>query len=133
MKQVALWDRLVDGVPAIDPDHPTIPRAERAKLVRYLNAGAVVAATTDKMLDRLAGPDGEDVVPMNFRTDGTWTWNDEVTYYLQTYGYAPKEPFLTYVRSLKFRPPKVSTEELDAAIRDVFGPAPTSGIPATGR
>lgn len=85
--------------PQFDPDHPTVTGADRPQqLLGYLNAGQLLLATTDRMpdiLDAGAGP----VVPMSYRTDGSWVWTDTVAYYLRTYGLSPDPELVAHIRA----------------------------------
>jgi hypothetical protein len=79
--------------PGFEPGHRVITdQAERDRLLGYLRGGAMVMTSTARMADVLDPEQGE-VVPMTFRTDGTWIWTDTVVYYLDRHGLAP-DPLL---------------------------------------
>jgi hypothetical protein len=95
--------------PAFDPDHPSVADdAERDRALAYLRSGAVLMTTTDRMVDILA-PDRGAVVPMTYRTDGTWIWTDTVAYYLREHGLAPDAALYEHMRETGFRAPSVDT------------------------
>jgi len=82
-----------DG-PGFEPGHRVITdQAERDRLLGYLRGGAMVMTSTARMHDVLDPEQGE-VVPMTFRTDGTWIWTETIVYYLDRHGMAP-DPRLT--------------------------------------
>lgn len=80
----------------------------------YLENGVIVARTTARGVDILAGD--APVVPATIRTDGEYVWTGAVTYYVQTYGVAPNEEFLQYLRDRGYEQRIPSKEELDAAM-----------------
>jgi hypothetical protein len=83
--------------PVFEPDHPTITnRAQRNRLLRYLEAGQMLMSTTS-MMDDIVVPDRRGVVPLNFRTDGRWIWPDAVGYYLGVHHLAPDPQLLEHI------------------------------------
>lgn len=60
-------------------------------------------------------------VPLTKRTDGTWRWDDEVSYYVRNYGLSPGAEFLNYLHQRNFTPPTVSPEQVSAVIDELFG------------
>ncbi|GAB2931090.1 hypothetical protein GCM10027280_18390 [Micromonospora polyrhachis] len=87
------------------PDHARVtdPVAREAML-RYLDAGTVLMFTTallDDVVDRSRGM----VVPLNFRTDGRWIWNDAITYYLREHQLQPDPRLVEYAESIGYRMP----------------------------
>ncbi|MEV7354050.1 hypothetical protein [Kitasatospora sp. NPDC091276] len=85
--------------PGFGPDRPRIEeRAEREALVGYLRAGAPVLLTP-MLMDDVVDRQRRSIVPMGFRTDGSWIWTDTVTYYLEEYGLAPDPELLAHVRA----------------------------------
>ncbi|MEJ3746507.1 hypothetical protein WEI85_24855 [Actinomycetes bacterium KLBMP 9797] len=103
-----------DGVdaqagPRLNPDHPTIDDDERDLLLAYLGNGELLLETTSGMAD-VRDPDAGAVVPINFRTDGYWIWNDATTYYLYRYSLAPEPDLLRHIRARQY-----VFEEVDGA------------------
>lgn len=71
---------------------------EYDRMVQFLSGGTVILHTTARMRDVL-DPDGDEVVPTNFRTDGEWIWTDTVTYYLEYYGLAPDADLIKHIEA----------------------------------
>ncbi|MDH6116828.1 hypothetical protein ABH930_000247 [Kitasatospora sp. GAS204A] len=116
----AVFD-LVDPVtgPAFAEDHPVIEdEAGLEALVGYLGAGVPVLMTPT-LMDDVVDPSRGAVVPMNFRTDGSWIWTDTVTYYLEEYGLAPEPGLLAHLRergSFDWTPDQETVERAAAFI-----------------
>jgi hypothetical protein len=69
---------------------------ERDRLLQFLSGGTVILHTMARMKDVL-NPDGDEVVPTSFRSDGEWIWTDTVTYYLEYYGLAPDAELVEHI------------------------------------
>ena len=82
-----------DGSPLISPErgYVTDP-AERARLLGYLTAGAIVADNWTRGPD-LIDPTRQLAVPSRFRTDGLYVWAESVEYYLRWHHVAPEPEF----------------------------------------
>ncbi|GAA2564486.1 hypothetical protein GCM10010435_41080 [Winogradskya consettensis] len=107
--------------PMFDPEHPTMTGPDQPHLVLgYLNGGQVLLATTDRMTDILDPARGA-VVPMSYRTDGTWIWTDTVGYYLTTYGLSPDADLLAHIRAHDHTVPAVSAAAAHRALAVLFG------------
>jgi len=89
--------------------------AERDRLLGYLRGGEMVMTSTARMYD-VVDPEQGEVVPMTFRTDGTWIWTDTVVYYLDRYGLAPDPPLTAHVEARCARGEEPGTD-MDTAIR----------------
>ncbi|WP_406077932.1 hypothetical protein [Micromonospora sp. NBC_00858] len=111
-------------------DHPTLSAGdEAARVLAYLDAGEVLLATTARegdVFDQEAGL----VVPMSFRTDGTWIWTDTVAYYLRTYALSPDAELLAHIRALDHRFPAVDAVRAHRAMVALTSPAPAAEAPA---
>ncbi len=70
--------------------------ARRADILRYLGQARMVVRASGRMPDPITGA-AEPVVPLSFRTDGTWVWSDATAYYLATFGIAPELEFLCHL------------------------------------
>lgn len=79
---------------------------ERELILRYLDAGTPVLITTAQIYDVIDRDRGR-VVPMNFRTDGAWIWNDISSYYLRTYGFRPDRGLISHIRANGYEIPQV--------------------------
>jgi hypothetical protein len=105
-----------DSGPRFAPDHAKITDDdERASLVGYLEAGTELLVTTGTMAD-VIDPEQGSVVPMNFRTDGSWIWTDTVTYYLRNHHLAPDPELLRHLRDVEGPPPALDTVLLGRAL-----------------
>ena len=108
-----------DGV-SPDASLPRLSREDAARVADYLDAGAVVARTTARAIDPWLDPPVAKV-PLTKRTDGTWRWDDEVSYYVRNYGLSPGAEFLAYLNQRNFTLPTVSPEQVSAVIDELFG------------
>ena len=79
---------------------------ERDRILRYLDAGSPVLITTARVYDALDRDLGR-VVPMNFRTDGTWIWNDISAYHLRHHGVRPDAALVAHIAANGYEPPEV--------------------------
>ncbi|WP_410586405.1 hypothetical protein [Amycolatopsis sp. lyj-23] len=105
-----------DSGPRFAPDHAKIADDdERARLVEYLDSGTELLVTTGTLGD-IVDPARGRVVPMNFRTDGSWIWTDTVTYYLRTHQLAPEAELLRHLRGVGGPPQPLDTVTLSRAL-----------------
>ena len=123
-----------DHGPAFDSDHPMIENDDEiALLLDYLENATPVLVTSSTIAD-VADDAHPDVVPLTFRTDGTWVWTEAVSYYLKRHRLAPEARLLAHVRSTVPMPPRILTdvgvyrvlsflEHFDAEPAWVFSPA----------
>jgi hypothetical protein len=79
---------------------------EARQVAEYLDAGQPLLVTTGAM-DDVVDRSRRNVVPMNFRTDGTWIWTDSTTYYLKQHNLAPDPELLDHIRAADYQMPKV--------------------------
>ena len=114
-----VFDGATDGVPYYLPDHPRLSPAERTEPLAYLAAGTALLVTTATEPDFVDPTRGE-VVPMNFRTDGTWVWNDALAYYLTEYGLAPEPEFLAAMREAAWVCPTPDDAVVERALEELF-------------
>ncbi|MGW3794482.1 hypothetical protein ACWD8I_25395 [Micromonospora arida] len=88
-------------------DRPALSHGdELQRTLHYLDSGAVLLATEAREADPFdedAGP----VVPLSFRTDGSWIWTDAVSYFLRTYALSPDDALLAHIRTREYRVPEV--------------------------
>lgn len=115
-----VFDGADDGVPFYLPTHPRLSPAERDRPLAYLAAGTALLMTTATEPDFVEPKRGE-VVPMNFRTDGTWVWNDALAYYLAEYGFAPEQDFLAAMEAAGWTCPTPDAEVVERALEELFG------------
>ncbi|MGF1648032.1 MAG: hypothetical protein ACFCVF_14070 [Kineosporiaceae bacterium] len=112
-----VFDRIDDdGQPSFDTDHPVVDDPdERQRLAAYLDAGAVLLTTTSLAVDVL-DPDQRPVVPMTFRTDGTWVWTDALTYYLREHGIRPQQDLMAHLGEVAGGEPRVDGVDVHRAM-----------------
>jgi hypothetical protein len=114
--------------PSFAATHPLIDDPVEAQfLLGYLDAALPVLTTSATMAD-LLDPDLAEVVPLTFRTDGTWIWTDTVAYYLRRYALAPEEHLLAHVREAGPRAPQVSEVALHRVLAFLQRPDDTEPV-----
>jgi len=92
------------GQPGISPDRLRLPDPDRRdRVAGYLAAGQLVARATGRMPDPLA-LGTEPVVPLGWRTDGVWVWQEALTYYVRRRAIAPEAEFLGHIEARDCRP-----------------------------
>ncbi|SDY79528.1 hypothetical protein SAMN05216215_103538 [Saccharopolyspora shandongensis] len=106
------------GTPFFRPDHHRLDQAERDRLLAYLRAGPVVLATDGRM-DDVLDPDQGAVVALNFRSDGTWIWNDAVCHYLERHWLEPDPDLVAHVAAAGAPPSGLSKLDLHC-VRDAL-------------
>jgi hypothetical protein len=84
---------------------------QRRRLVDYLRSGEPLLVSEAREADVVDQARGT-VVPVNFRTDGTWVWTDAVTYYLDEHRLRPEADLVKHIRSRRFRPPELGGVEI---------------------
>ncbi|MGW4791870.1 hypothetical protein ACWEPC_05560 [Nonomuraea sp. NPDC004297] len=115
-----VFDGVRDGVPYFRPDHP---RVRDPRTAGYLKAGAAILSTASLDLDRLDPARGR-VVPLSFRTDGTWVWTDSVTYYLEEHGIRPDEELCAHIVAQSYRCPAVDQAVAEQIVRELRRSSP---------
>jgi hypothetical protein len=95
-----------DAGPYFRPDHALLEEGEADKVVQYLYGGEPLLVTAGLMDDVM---DSTQVycVPMSFRTDGQWVWNEACAYYAEQYRLAPDPGLLDHLRSNDYAAPAV--------------------------
>lgn len=115
-REPAVPIRLARVFDAVDPqlgpmfteNHPVIDDLDEVeRLLDYLDGAMPVLSTDDTMVD-IFDPGQADVVPLTFRTDGTWIWTDTVSYYLEHYSLAPDTELLAHLQACVGYPPAVT-------------------------
>lgn len=115
--------RVHDGVdPSGRPlvNRPLLQPGEREQVLEYLGAAPVVLAARSYGIDAFA-PERTDVVPMNFRTDGSWVWPGAVAYYLREHNVPPDPELVAHIRARRFVVPEVDEPTRDLALAAVTG------------
>jgi hypothetical protein len=104
---VPVFDRIDPQTgPSFADDHPKLPDDERSSVAAYLSGAEPVLLTTAKATDVL-DQERRALVPLSYRTDGTFVWSDAVAYYAEHHGLAPYAPLLDAIRSAGYRAPEV--------------------------
>jgi hypothetical protein len=93
------------GLPWFSPARPRIADPERRRrLAAYLSGGQLVVRTTAQLVDPL-GPGGDPSVPLSFRTDGVWVWQEALAHYVRTRGLGPELDLLRHIEERGYRLP----------------------------
>lgn len=97
----------------------------RKEIARYLRRGKLAVRATSALADPLSGSD-EPVVPLGYRTDGTWVWPEGLAYYMEKRGVAPELSLLAHIESRAYRlPTDLTADHVRAAAAAVrSGPSP---------
>ncbi|MEU0561693.1 hypothetical protein [Dactylosporangium sp. NPDC006015] len=121
-----------DGVPYFSADRRRVlDPAEREALAGYLESAPVVLRVSGLEADPL-DPGAGRAVPLSYRTDGVWVWQDASAYYLRSRGSAPDDDMVRHIEFAGFQAPdSVPPEVADAAAKLAMSAAPPSS--ATGR
>jgi hypothetical protein len=91
----------------------------RERVAAYLEAGRLAIRATGKAPDPLTdAPDP--VLPLGWRTDGVWVWQEALAYYARTRGIAPELALLCHIEGCEHverraDPPRAATS--DDAVR----------------
>lgn len=113
-----------DHLRLTDPD-------ERQQVLAYLTGGTALATTTARMDDILDSARSQ-VVPMSFRTDGTWIWTDTVSYYLEQHELAPAAPLLEHIREVGYHVAELDAVALFRAISALQRPRQSEPVWTSG-
>jgi hypothetical protein len=87
------------GTPWFSPYRLRIPeQRRRERLAAYLAAGRLVVRATGRVPDPVDPREGEPI-PLSYRTDGTWVWQESLAHYVRTRGVAPELEFLCHIEA----------------------------------
>ncbi|KOV80794.1 hypothetical protein [Nocardia sp. NRRL S-836] len=89
-------------------------------LLAYLETAPVVLAARSFDVDEFSA-NGEQDVPLNFRTDGTWVWAGAVPHYLRKYGLPPEPELVAHAVARGFRIGEVSEAAQERAVSLITG------------
>jgi hypothetical protein len=115
------------GAPWFSPGRLRIPESSRRRrLANYLSAARLVIRAAGLVTDPM-DPERGPVVPLGYRTDGTWVWQEAMAYYVLRHGVAPELELLCHIEARGYRlPDEVSTDVARLAAEQVpAGPRPT--------
>ena len=133
LRVAAVFDAVDDeGRPYFSADRRrVVDPGEREALAKYLESAPLVVRASGFEVDPL-NPGAGRVVPLGYRTDGVWVWQQAAAYYLRSRGAAPDEDLVRHIESVGFRfPESVPDEVAGAAATLAFSASPPE--PATGR
>jgi hypothetical protein len=124
IKLAAVFDEVdVQAGPRFAAEHERLEdEIEARKVLEYLNAGEPLLVTTAQM-DDVVDRSRRNVVPMNFRTDGTWIWTDTTTYYLQRHRLSPDTGLVNHIRHSCYRMPALDGVAIHRAMAVLQEPA----------
>lgn len=114
--------------PGFHPDHPRLVDGSHADVLDYLASGSVVLRIREEIEDVLR-PHAGKVVPLTWRTDGHWVWNEATEYFLRHYFLAPPSPFLDDIRDRGYEYGVVDPLDLKSALAVVMGSIGDARIP----
>jgi len=117
------------GEPWFSPARLRIPEpVRRERLASYLSSGRLVVRATGRMVDPL-DPSGGPVVPLSYRTDGTWVWQEAGAYYVRSRGVAPEMALLCHIEERGFTPCAGVPDDLMPAAAAVVRAGPAPAVP----
>jgi hypothetical protein len=120
IRQVQVFDGLDDqGRPTVSARMP-LAQEEIGPLRHYLENAPIVLPSHETERDQLDAQSTASV-PLNWRTDGTWVWQDAVAYYLAQYGVPPQNEFVEGIRGRGFTLPQVDEATLGSIRRELSG------------
>lgn len=109
-----------DAGPSFSPDHPELGADEADKVAGYLY-GCEPLLMTAGLMDDVLDSSLVYSVPMSFRTDGHWIWNEASAYYAEEHQLAPDTGLLEHLRSNGYAPPAVTAVGLYRALLALQG------------
>jgi hypothetical protein len=87
----------------------------RERIAGYLSAAPLVVRASGFEVDPLDPGHGQ-VVPVGYRSDGVWVWQEASAYYLSNYGVEPDPDLVEHIERAGFEAPtQLPTEVADAA------------------
>ena len=93
------------GAPWFSPNRLRIAEpARRERMASYLERGRLVLRAAGRAADPFDPARGP-VVPLSYRTDGLWVWQEALAYYLRTRGVAPELALLCHAEERSLRLP----------------------------
>lgn len=102
------------GRPWFSPGRLRLPEPVRRKrLASYLSSGRTVLRAAGRGPDPLSESD-EPVLPLTYRTDGVWVWQEALAYYALR-GLAPELEFLSHIEGKGYLLPTTVDDEVAAA------------------
>jgi hypothetical protein len=104
-----------DGAPRVEASRGRVTDVdERRRLLGFLEGGTVIADAGVRDTDLLE-PHRVAAVPIAFRTDGAWIWDDAVAYYLRWHHVPPEPDLLAHIRAHGYHAATVEGDVREAA------------------
>lgn len=91
----------------------------KGRTITFLRAGEIIMIALEMGEDE-CDPTVGCVVPVGFRTDGSWIWSMELEYYADKYSMPIDQDLLCHVLSLDFTMPVVSPESANTALEELM-------------
>lgn len=115
LRVARLWSDVIEGAPVLDAELGRVDAVTPAdRILTFLGGGTLVVRAAGRSEDWLA-PDRPLVVPIGFRTDGSWLWSEELAFYLREHGVVPEPAFVTHMVRHGFAARPASDAEVRAA------------------
>jgi hypothetical protein len=115
LRVAAVFDGEADGAPFFTPDRVRVIDPEgRAALLRYLTGAPLVIRAAGLEPDPL-DPSRGHAVPVGYRSDGVWVWQEATAYYLAERWVAPEDDLLAHIEEADFTAATLPDEVIDAA------------------
>lgn len=114
------------GLPWFSPSRlRLIDPVRRERVAGYLSAGRLVVRSVSGMADPLSAAGGA-MVPLGFRTDGAWVWQEGLAHYVRSRGAAPELALLTHIEERAYQVVEDVTDEAARMAVDAVrrGPLP---------
>ncbi|MFD3705578.1 hypothetical protein ACFWUP_20755 [Nocardia sp. NPDC058658] len=109
--------RDADGRPFAD--RPPVPHNLQAPLLTYLESAPIILSARGFDTDEFTTGDND--VPLNFRTDGTWIWAGAVPHYLRKHGLAPEPDLIQHIIDNEFHLTEVDERTRQRALGVITG------------
>ncbi|WP_051274888.1 hypothetical protein [Cellulomonas sp. URHD0024] len=109
-----------DGPSIHDAIREPMRPSDREAVAAYLEAGAVLVATSERA-DDVLDPTRQAVSPINRLTDGVYVWSQDLAYYVRTYGAAVPDDLVARANA---GPPPTFTESEVMELAEAFSPPP---------
>jgi hypothetical protein len=117
------------GTPWFSPHRQRIPEPDRReRIAAYLSGGRLVVRATGRMPDPM-DPEGGSGLPLSYRTDGVWVWQESLAHYVLTRGVAPELEFLCHLEERGHRLPDSVAPEVVPIAGAVVKSGPPPRLP----
>lgn len=87
----------------------------KEQILTFLRGGTPIRAANGKSKDQIDPSKGK-VVPRVFKTDGKWIWTAAARYYLEEYGIAPEDDFLSHMESCDYQAATPDAQARESAV-----------------